>query len=182
MPSRYILFLGRIAHIKGCDLLCEAFAQIAATVPDVDLVLAGPDFGYQATLQRKIQNLGVSRRIHLVGPVYGQLKSSLLRRAMCLAHLSRHEGFSITILEALACGIPAVISSECHFAEVADAGAGMVVSLDPTEGARALLKLLSDPEGLIDAGKRARQLVLDKYTANVVARRLVEHYSNLGAR
>ena len=156
------------------------FARIAAVVPDMDLVFAGPDFGYQSVLQRQIQQLGLARRIHVVGPVYGRLKSSLLRRAMCLAHLSRHEGFSITVLEALACGIPVVISDECHFPEVAAEGAGIVVSLDPREAAAALLKLLSDRAGLAEAGTHARRLVEDRYTAQAIARRLVDHYSSLG--
>jgi len=179
---RYILFLARISHIKGPDLLCEAFARIAAVVPDVDLVMAGPDFGYRSNLARQVQQLGLQRRIHVVGPVYGKLKSSLLRRALCLAHLSRHEGFSITVLEALACGTPVVISNACNFSEVASAGAGLVVPLDPQQGAQALLKLLSDPAWLLEAGTRARQLVQEKYTARAVAQRLVEHYSRLGRR
>lgn len=179
---RYILYLGRIDHIKGPDLLCGAFAKVAAELPDIDLVIAGPDFGYKVALEREIQLSGLSRRIHLVGPVYGRPKSSLLHKAMCVAHLSRHEGFSITILEALACGVPVVISEECHFPQVAAEGAGIVVPLDAQAGAQALLDLLSDGQALAAAGARARQLVERDFTSKTVASRLVDHYAALGKR
>ena len=42
---RAILFMGRLSHIKGPDLLLQAFADVAAAIPEYDLVFAGPDDG-----------------------------------------------------------------------------------------------------------------------------------------
>jgi len=180
--QRFILSLGRLHETKGLDLLCAAFTAVASARPDVDLVIAGPDFGYEGKLRRQIARLGLERRIHVIGPVFGAAKVSLLRAASCLCQPSRQEGFSMTILEALACSVPAVISTECHFPEVQTAGAGFVVPLDPGATAGALLNLLSDESARRAAGAAASNLVMARYTVDRMAARLVESYVAVGAR
>lgn len=65
---RFLLFLGRIHEKKGCDLMLEVFAASAGNVPDVDLVMAGPDqSGMQAALESRASQLGVASRIHWTG-------------------------------------------------------------------------------------------------------------------
>jgi glycosyltransferase involved in cell wall biosynthesis len=173
---RYILFLGRLVHQKGPDILCAAFQQIAALLPDVDLVFAGPDYGYEAPLRSQIARLGLGQRVHVLGPVFGAAKLALLRGALCLCQPSRNEGFSMSVLEALACAIPAVVSSECHFPDVQAAGAGFVVAADIEPTAVALLSLLCNAPARQRAARAARNLVIEKYSAQAVAGRLVEQY------
>ena len=63
---RYLLFLARIHAKKGCDLLLKAFATIAASVPDMDIVMAGPDQeGMQAKLQRLAEQAGIASQSSL---------------------------------------------------------------------------------------------------------------------
>ena len=65
---RYLLFLARIHAKKGCDLLVEAFAKVAPSVPEVDLVIAGPDQeGMQAKLQLRAEQLGIAKQNPLAG-------------------------------------------------------------------------------------------------------------------
>lgn len=180
---RFILFLGRLAYVKGLDILCDAFAQVARRLPDVDLVIAGPDyFGYRETLVRRIAALGIGPRIHLIGPVSGAAKSALLKSALCLCQPSRSEGFSMTILEALACGVPAVVSTQCHFPEIQSRGAGIVVPVGAEAIAAALLDLLSRPGALSAASQSARRLIEERYTIAAVSARLVECYRAIGPR
>ena len=65
---RYLLFLARIHAKKGCDLLLEAFGKVADSVPEVDLVIAGPDqMGMQTKLQRMAEHFGIAGRVHWPG-------------------------------------------------------------------------------------------------------------------
>jgi glycosyltransferase involved in cell wall biosynthesis len=173
---RFILSLGRLHASKGLDILCDAFATVASAQPDVDLVIAGPDFGYETKLRAHIAQLGLERRVHVVGAVFGAAKVALLRAALCLCQPSRQEGFSMTILEALACGVPAVISTECHFPEVQSAGAGFVVPLDAAATANALLTLIRDDDVRQAAAAAASELVLARYTVDRMATTLIENY------
>ncbi len=132
----YVLFVGRLHEQKGIDLLLAAFDIVTAQHPTARLVIAGPDYGV---------DLPPLPRVHRVAPVYGRDKLAALADAACFCLPSRHEGFSLAVLEALACGVPVVVSTECHFPEVALAGAGVVVRLDPGEIAAGLLRVLADP-------------------------------------
>ena len=177
---RFVLSLGRLHATKGLDILCEAFARIAAVQPDVDLVIAGPDFGYEPRLRAHIEQLGLSSRVHVVGPVFARSKVALLRAALCLCQPSRQEGFSMTILEALACRVPVVISTECHFPQIQTEGAGFVVPLDAGATAQALLTLLGNEQVRKEAAQSALALVLARYTVDRLAEALVKNYQALG--
>jgi glycosyltransferase involved in cell wall biosynthesis len=180
--SRFILSLGRLHATKGLDILCDAFARLARIEPDLDLVIAGPDFGYEGKLREQIGALGLERRTHIVGAVFGPAKVALLRAASCLCQPSRQEGFSMAILEALACGVPAVISTECHFAELQSAGAGFVVPLNAEATADALLTLLRSEDVRREAAAAAVELVRARYTVDRLASSLVSNYQALRTR
>ena len=139
----FVLFVGRLHEQKGVDLLLAAFEIVARRHPTVRLVIAGPDYG--VTLPP------LHPRVVRVGPVYGRDKPAALADATVFCLPSRHEGFSLAVLEALACGLPVVISTECHFPEVAAAGAGVVTPLDPASIADGLLRVLGDPAAFVPA-------------------------------
>ena len=106
-------------YIQGLDYLAGAFKMFSDIRPDVDFVVAGPDGGARDDFQRDIEKLGVKAKVHLVGPVYGDVKYSAMLGASCFCQPSRQEGFSMAATEAMACGLPVVLSGECHFPEVA---------------------------------------------------------------
>src|SRR5205823_1812227 len=78
--ERYVVFLGRLHHRKGIDVLVESFRQIARDVPDVHLVIAG-EGSERATLQNQIHQAGCSDRARLIGSVMGADKVWLLQHA-----------------------------------------------------------------------------------------------------
>jgi glycosyltransferase involved in cell wall biosynthesis len=129
---RFLLFLGRLHPVKGCDLLIEAFSRIAACQPDLDLVLAGPDPGSQQdALSELASRLGVARRIHWTGPVAGPLKAGLLKGAEALVLPSHHENFGMVVVEALSCATPVLLSTGVNiWREVVDEGAGLAAPHD----------------------------------------------------
>ncbi|MGX2039606.1 glycosyltransferase [Methylocaldum sp. MU1018] len=177
---RYILFLGRLHRKKGLDLLVSAFRRLAERHDAVDLVIAGPDFGERAGIERMIGELRLKERVHLPGPLYGSRKLAVLKNAECFCLPSRSEGFSVAVIEALACRVPAVISEQCYFPEVASAGAGIVVPLDGGALADGLAALLSDAEKRRSAGSAGRRLVERCYTWPAAADKAVDAYRRFG--
>ena len=154
----YVLFLGRLHEQKGIDLLLAAFQIIMRTHPTARLVIAGPDFGRSTEIQSRTLAAGIQDRLLMIGPVFGQEKLAALRDATCFALPSRHEGFSLAVLESLACGTPVVISPECHFPEVADYGAGLIPPLEPAAIAAAIGRMLEDGAFRAEASTAARDV------------------------
>jgi glycosyltransferase involved in cell wall biosynthesis len=148
-------------------------------VPEVDLVVAGPDFGMLATLRGLARDLGVSSRVRFVGTVRGAIKVALLRHALCLCQPSLYEGFSITVLESLACGVPALITPESNFPEVATHGAGLVVDGAAENLSVALARIAQEPRMRAAMGAAGLELVRREFTWTAVAQRSLLAYEKL---
>jgi glycosyltransferase involved in cell wall biosynthesis len=138
---RFLLFLGRIHEKKGCDLLLRAIAKTASSVPQVDLVIAGPDkAGMQARLQRLAEKLGIATRVHWLGLIGGDLKWGAFRACEAFVLPSHQENFGIAVVEALAMGRPVLISNQVNiFADIERDGAGLIED-DTLEGTERLLR------------------------------------------
>lgn len=126
--KRLLLFLGRVCFMKGCDLLLDSFAGVAQRYPDTHLVVCGPDEEqWQRDLIRRASHLGLRGRVTWAGPLYGDMKWSALNASDLLVLPSRCETFPITVLEALACGLPVLITEEVNiWPAVREASAGFV--------------------------------------------------------
>jgi glycosyltransferase involved in cell wall biosynthesis len=181
LPTKrpYILFLGRLHYKKGLDYLADAFARVANRCPDIDLVVAGPDYGERANFEGRIAGFGLNGRVHVVGPVHGLRKLELIRGAACFCLPSRSEGFSIAVLEAMAAGIPVVLSTGCHFPAVAETGAGYVAELESGQFADAMLALVEDRERSASMGRAARRLVETSYTWSKIADKSISKYEDV---
>jgi glycosyltransferase involved in cell wall biosynthesis len=83
---RHLLYLSRIHPKKGCDLLIKGFAQYAASQPDLDLVIAGPDqVGMVEGLQALADKLGIGNRVYFPGMLSGDVKVGSYRTAKPLS-------------------------------------------------------------------------------------------------
>jgi glycosyltransferase involved in cell wall biosynthesis len=143
--KRLALFISRIHPKKGCDLLVEAFARVLAPHPDWHLVIAGPDqVGLQPKLSARAEELGITSRITWTGMISGALKWGAIRAAEIFVLPSHQENFGIVVAEALAAGVPALISNKVNiWREVETDGAGIVCD-DTEEGACKLLQSYLD--------------------------------------
>jgi glycosyltransferase involved in cell wall biosynthesis len=138
---RIVLFLGRLHRKKGCDLLVDAFADVAASDPALHLVMAGPDqTGWQRDLEAQARRRGIASRVTWCGMLEGASKWSALRAADVFALPSHQENFGIAVAEALAVGLPVLISDKVNiWREVVGDGAGHA-GPDTAEDTTALLR------------------------------------------
>jgi glycosyltransferase involved in cell wall biosynthesis len=169
----YVIFLARLDFMKGLDRLIAGFALLAQRHSDVQLVIAGPNGDARADAERQVVTLGIFHRVHFVGELSGTDKFSALAGAVCFCQPSRHEGFSISVIEAMACGTPAVVSPDMDIPGLTDNGGGILTAPDPRSIAIALSQFVNDPLKRADASSKARSLVLKCYVWTVVAEQIM---------
>lgn len=175
---RFILFLGRLHSGKGLDCLVDAFSILSREHVDLDLVIAGPDSGELHNVETQVRGLRLEDRVHTVGPLYGHNKLAALTDASVFCLPSGHECFSISIIEALACRLPVVISPQCHFNEVAEVGAGEIANVEPSEISTAISRLIEDENSRKRAGEAGRALVLAHFTWPKIAATTINAYAH----
>ena len=163
---KVLLFMARLHPKKGLVPLLHAWRELARDFPDWLLVIAGPDEnGHRAELESLVEEFGLSESVALTGMLDGARKRAALARADAFVLPSFSEGFSIAILEAMACRLPVLLTPECHFDDAARAGAAIAATPEAPaliEGARALLER-SDAERA-QMGALGYDLVAQKYT------------------
>jgi glycosyltransferase involved in cell wall biosynthesis len=176
--KRCILFLARLHPKKGGDLLIEAFAQVADADPWLHLVIAGPDDGEgtQAAWQALASRLGVANRITWTGMLAGNAKWSALQAAEVFALPSHQENFGIAVVEALAVGVPVLISDKVNiWREIASDGAGLV-GPDTLDGTTALLRRWLAIDDVQRAGMKRKAMACyqSQFHMATAARRLID--------
>jgi glycosyltransferase involved in cell wall biosynthesis len=180
--KRIMLFLARIHPIKGLEPLVSAWAKVAGEHPDWALVIAGPD---ETGLKAKLEQIarGTGERTVFTGAVYGETKDALLAAAEVFTMPSYSEGFSNSILEALACGLPALISPQCNFPKVASAQAGWLVQPQEPAIETAMREMLGMSQAQLQTvGERGRTLVRQEYDWSAIAAMMKQVYQWLLGR
>lgn len=146
--KRFFLFLGRLHEKKGCDLLIEAFAQLANSSQISNyLVMAGPcsNDAYLRRLRELAAGAGDS--IIFPGMLTGAVKWGALSAADAFVLPSHQENFGIAVAEALACGTPVLISNKINiWREIEGDGAGYVENDDLPGTINLLQRWLAAPE------------------------------------
>lgn len=170
----FLLFVGRINWKKGLDRLFAALPE----VPDCRLVVAGNDEEhYQPGLEALAVRTGVRERISFVGPIYGDEKLALLRRALALVLPSHSENFGNVVLEAMAAGCPVAVTPEVGAADIVrESGAGVVLDGEPAKLGAGIRSLIADPIALKRMGEKGREFVAHRYTWEVVCLQMEEAY------
>jgi glycosyltransferase involved in cell wall biosynthesis len=143
----YLLFFGRNdVYQKGIDILLRAYADASSAGLDIPLVIAGRPHGDSASvLPALIADLGIDRRVQVLGEVPEESKNQLIQRARCFVFLSRWDGPPRPIRDAIALGTPVIVSRETTLGGLVDkAGAGRQVNLDVHNVAAALLETRVD--------------------------------------
>ncbi len=180
----FLLFVGRLSRQKGLDLLIGAFARLARERPDLWLVLAGPDpDGYGAHVRALSEELGVADRVVFAGLLSHELKLAALIDAELFVLPSYAENFGAVITEALACGLPVVISDQVNIhRELAAAGAATVVQCSVESVAAGIAAALSDTTAHGRIATLGPALVRTQYTWEAIIPTLVARYAEVIAQ
>ncbi|GAP97588.1 glycosyltransferase [Leptolyngbya sp. NIES-2104] len=170
-----ILFLGRLDPKKGLDLLAPAFAAIHQQFPQTHLVVAGPDLiGYLPTAQTFFADLNLTEQVTFTGMLSGKLKLSALAAASVYVCPSYSEGFSMSVLEGMAAGLPCVVTEACNFAEAAQVA--YIVQATSSAIADALSQAIVVHSDARHTGYQAQQFVFQNYTWERSAAKLLKAY------
>jgi glycosyltransferase involved in cell wall biosynthesis len=170
------LFLGRLHARKGVEALVRAF-RLMDDRPDARLLIVGPDDGMLSVMTPLLDS-----RMVVTGYLGGADRLAALAAADVFCLPATGEGLSMAALEALAAGLPVVLSPGCNLPEAAEYGAGVIVAPEPEPLADALRPLLADAERQAAMGAAARRLVRERFTWASVAARLEAVYETSGKR
>ena len=169
------LYLGRLNRDKGVLDLAAAFAQVAGKHPKAELWVVGPDEGDMIVEMQTV--LGVcSQQIRRVG--YTNEPERFMQAADLFCLPSYREGFGSSVIEAAACGVPALASRIYGLTDaVAEGTTGwMHEPGNSTDIAQKLDELLSNPDALRDKGLAARAHAMAVFEQSLVTRAMLEFY------
>ena len=174
------LFLSRIDPVKNLEGLLRGFAM-ASVHNDMTLKIAGEgDAAYLRGLKKLADELGIAPRTQWLGHLAGDAKQNALARADVFVQPSLSESFGIAVVEALASGLPCLVSRGVAIQdEIAGAGAGLVVDTDAASIAAGLSRFAAGRarQGVMSAA--ARKLALEVFSTEAMGARLENLYRGL---
>jgi glycosyltransferase involved in cell wall biosynthesis len=178
-----LVFIGRISMIhKGLDLLLEAIRVVLlrGDLPRFVLNMYGPGIPRDVRrLKKLITEKSLHSHVKLHAPVYGQAKSDVLSRADVFVLTSRFEGHPMAVLEALAHGVPCLVSSGTNMSsEIQEAGAGWACSGHSDSIVGALKNALRARKKIPQFGQAARHLA-KYYSWESIAKRTLQEYRGI---
>lgn len=175
--------VARLDSIKNQEMLLRAFAQLKATVSRARLVIAG-DGPMRATLEGLASSLEVTSSVQFAGEVRDTAPLYQTFDAFALSSVS--EGTSMSILEAMASGVPVVATAVGGTPALVDGGrlALLVPSNDSEAMAKGLAQLAGDREKCETLAAAAREYTVQNYSSEAMLQRYIELYSRYanGAR
>ncbi len=175
--EKIVLYLGRIHQVKGIDLLVKAFCGLPESLGKVRLVIVGPDDGYLPALKKLIVDLEVNDKVLFTGPLYRQEKLKAYVDAEVYVLPSVYEIFGITVLEALGCGTPVIVTDRCGIAEWISNKAVHVVPCDEDQMQVAIFEVLTASKGQLP--KDAKKLISERLAWSKVAERIEDIYESV---
>jgi glycosyltransferase involved in cell wall biosynthesis len=151
---RHILFMGTLSLRKNVGTLLEAYARLRARVPDAPpLVLAGHRTPASARWEERCGQPPLQGHVTITGYVEPRQRLDLYAGAVMLVLPSYEEGFGLPVLEAMACGVPVIVSRRGSLPEVAG-GAAAPLDPDDVEGFAGQMRTLLDPKAAAEAAER----------------------------
>jgi len=174
-----IVYVGRLSKTKNIELLIIAFSKIKTT--NVDLIIAGPDFGMLSELKQLSIKYGIENKVNFTGWISEQEKISLLSEATIFVHPSLEDVFLLSLLEAAAIGIPCVAFDVQSNSEILEDGnTGIIVKEINSNGLAEKLDLLLNDENLYNKiSVNSKLLLSKKFNWEKTTKTLEEFYTTI---
>jgi glycosyltransferase involved in cell wall biosynthesis len=178
-----ILFMSRIEPKKGLDLLIPALESILGSGIEFHFILAGSnpqDADYETQIKVQIHNSSLAKYTTITGFVSGDLKVELLTKADLFVLPSYYENFGIAVAEAMAAGVPVVISDRIHIAEdIQQAEAGWVGPLEVGAIANSIKSALLNPQERQRRGLNGKEYAKKHYNWEAIAQQTIDAYQQI---
>lgn len=170
------LFVGRIHPVKGVDLLTRAFARLDG---HARLAIVGPDEGYRSELERLAAKSGLHERIIFTGPLYGAQKWAAYRDADVYVKSSVRENFGMTVLEAMVCDMPVIVTEGCGIATWIHDVAGLATPYEEKGLADAMRRLQVDVRLRKELAAGGKRLIKERFSWEPLVEDLESLYERL---
>jgi glycosyltransferase involved in cell wall biosynthesis len=179
-----LLFLGRIHPIEGLGVLLRACEPLVDETRDWHLVLAGPaPERWRLQMEAAIRRRGEGARVTVLPDPDAHRQGLLLGAADLLVQPSLCLQLPVASLQAMAAGIPVIVSEQCGLPQIQEKQAGLVVAPNRRSLGDALQELLAASQERRQAmGRNARALVAEEFDCRVQARRYAELYASLESK
>jgi glycosyltransferase involved in cell wall biosynthesis len=173
-----LINVGSLAAIKGQSLLLRAMQHVVAELPGAYLRIVG-EGPLDGALRCQIADLGLTERVTLDGAVAHDRLPAIFRTADLFVQTSLHEAQGMAVLEAAACGIPAIGTGVGVLPELALQAASAVTPCDEQALAGTLVALLCDPGRRLTMAQAARDAVLHTYCVDTCVARFLAGYAGI---
>ena len=172
-----VLYLARLQERKRPLAFVAAARALAPRFPQATFVLVGPGEGQGEAVRHAIAEAGLGERLTWEGPVDSQGARQWMARSEIYVLPSVNEPYPMSVLEAMAAGLPVVITDSCGLAETVErTGSGLVVSAEQEALENALAELLGDPAKRRELGSAAAETIDREYAMDAVVDRLLTAY------
>lgn len=141
-----------------------AMKYVVSKVPNTKLVFVGKKLDGFQILRNLSKNLGLAKNVIFTGKISEEEKIKYLNKSKAFVQPSLHEGFGLAMVEAMACGLPVIVTRKGATPEVAGNAAIYVPVMRPDILAQAMIKVLKNPRLAESIGKKARERVVKNFT------------------
>ena len=179
--KKILVSIGRLHQIKGFERAIHTIYALRKLYIDFEYLIYGPsEKDYGNYLQNLIDKLSANDYIKLKGPVYNEEIDNVLTKADLFVMPSISEAQSIVILEALNCGLPAIVSKETYI-QVYE-GYKCCIKSDfnnYSQTAETLNRILNNPEELAKMRDDTPKLIDEKFSSDIFIDKLADLYSSI---
>jgi len=182
--AQVVTYVGRLVSYKGLPMLIDIWEKVIAERPQARLILVGSGaegtaYDCESTLRRTVAERGMQASVRFAGRV--SRVEDYLRASDVFAFPSIRDTFALALIEAMSCGLPAVVVPRGGPGEIVTPDHDGLQASDPERFHRALIRLLEDPDLAASLGQAARRTVIERYAREREAAAYASLFSDLAA-